>query len=331
MPHIKQLLLLSVLIILSFVMLVVIYAFSPIQNTTIAHYEVQMGMSMKTIAYDLQRHNILQHPRRLIFLAKLLHRDKKIQAGEYQFAAGITPFKLLKKITEGDVIYYKITFVEGTTFSQWLRLLNTYPQLNHDTLTMSKNAVLDRLGIIEKSAEGLLYPATYYFRKGNSDLDVLMKAKQRMDKLIQHEWENRTADLPYPTAYQALIAASLIEKETADNEERPIIAGILVNRLQKNMLLQFDPSVIYGLAEQYQAPLTRENLKMDSVYNTYLHKGLPPTPIAMPSIQSIRAALHPTKTDYLYFVAEGNGKHVFSTSLDQHTIAVEAWRKSQSE
>ena len=150
MHNIKKFSLLLVFVVFSFVMFIAIYAFSPIQNTTIAHYEIQPGMSMKTIAYDLQRHNIIQHPRRLIFLAKLLRRDKKIQAGEYEFVAGITPFKLLKKITEGDVVYYKITFVEGTTFNQWLQLLNGYPQLNHDTSILSENVILNRLGIVEK-------------------------------------------------------------------------------------------------------------------------------------------------------------------------------------
>jgi UPF0755 protein len=207
--------------------------------------------------------------------------------------------------------------------------LHFHPMLQHDMSALSMEVIVKQLGIEEPSAEGLLYPDTYYFVKGSSDRDVLMQAKRRMQTVLEKEWLQRAPDLPYQTPYEAVIAASLIEKETADNNERHIIAGILVKRLQSNMLLQFDPSVIYGLGDQYQTELTRQQLRMDTPYNTYLHKGLPPTPIAMPSQQSLQATLHPAMTDYLYFVAQADGSHVFSNTLSEHRIAVEHYREAK--
>lgn len=292
-----------------------------------AHYNIQPGTSLTKLAYELQQHHLIKHPRSFILLGQVLGVSDKIQAGEYEIVAGTTHYQLMKDIVNGKVKHYKITFVEGTTFKQWLQDLHLQPHLAHTLNALNMEAILAELNITQLSAEGLFYPETYYFVKGDSDVDVLAQAKHTMQTILTQEWAQRAAELPYQTPYQALIAASLIEKETANANERAIMAGILIKRLEQGMLLQFDPTVIYGLGGDYHQPLTRKQLRQDTPYNTYMHKGLPPTPIAMPSQASIHAALHPQITDYLYFVAQGDGSHVFSKTLAEHRIAVKRYRE----
>ena len=219
-----------------------------------------------------------------------------------------------------------VTIVEGVTFQQILAELKQTDKLQQQLAQQTLPQILAAIGITEHSnAEGLLYPDTYMFSKGDTDVALLQQAKQSMDAVINAAWQTRAEGLPYQSPYDVLIAASLIEKESAVADERPLIASVLVNRLQANMPLQFDPTVIYGLGDAYTGKLTKADMRTDTPYNTYRHRGLPPTPIAMPSKDAINAAVHPAESDYLYFVAKGDGSHVFSTNLQEHDKALRAY------
>lgn len=260
-------------------------------------------------------------------LARALGRAQQIKAGSYELTAPVKPLELLSKLTRGDVTQAEITFIEGWTFRQMREALNASPNLRHDTLALDDAQILQQLGAPEQHAEGLFFPDTYLFSKGASDLSVLRRAYGAMQRHLAFEWARRAPDLPYQDSYQALIMASLIEKETGRATERAMIAGVLVNRLREGMLLQVDPTVIYGMGASFDGNLRRKDLTTDGPYNTYTRPGLPPTPIAMPGLASIRAALHPAATDDLYYVARGDGTSVFSRTLAQHNRAVDLYQK----
>lgn len=289
-------------------------------------YVLKPGASIRTLANDLQQRGLLPQPEFLILLAYQKGVTKALKAGEYLFAPGTTPEQLLNAIVAGNVHYHRFTLIEGWNFQQLLAAVNTDPHVLHTLNNLTPEQIAQKIGLPPTNPEGLFFPATYYFTSGTTDVDILRRANQTMTKQLAQAWEQRAPGLPYKSAYQALIAASLVEKETAAASERPLIAGVITQRLQKNMLLQIDSTVAYGVGQNYTGKLTVSNLKQDTPYNTYTRKGLPPTPIAMPSGEALRAVLHPIDTDFLYFVAKGNGTHQFSQTLNQHNSAVDEYQ-----
>jgi UPF0755 protein len=261
-------------------------------------------------------------------MARLLGEARNIKAGNYELSEPVAPYGLLQKIVQGDVTQASVKFVEGWTFSQIRKTLDEHAGLAHVSRGLSNDEVLQRLEIKEASPEGLFFPDTYYFASGSSDLRVLSRAHRLMRSHLEAQWATRAPDLPFGTPYEALILASIVEKETAREDERPLIAAVLVNRLRKGMLLQADPTVIYGLGETFDGNLRKLDLLADGPYNTYTRAGLPPTPIAMPGLASLTAVFNPPATDALYFVSRGDGTSHFSNTLGEHERAVTKYQRS---
>ncbi|EOW6614183.1 endolytic transglycosylase MltG [Vibrio fluvialis] len=265
------------------------------------------------------------------FAEKLVRRFHpeltQIKAGTYQLMPDMKLAQALQLLVSGKEHQFAITFVEGSRFSEWMAILEQNEQLKH-TLTESSEAdIAKQLGIEQSKLEGLFLAETYHFTKGVSDLDILKRAHRKLEGILNSAWETRQENLPLTSPYQALILASIIEKETAVESERERIASVFVNRLNKRMRLQTDPTVIYGMGDNYDGNIRKKDLRAPTPYNTYVINGLPPTPIAMPGGASIRAALNPEQSAYLYFVASGNGGHVFSKNLTEHNRAVRAYLK----
>jgi len=259
-------------------------------------------------------------------LARALGRGQDIKAGSYEIAAAPTPLELLDKLTRGDVTQSEIRFIEGWNFRQLRAALNAAPFVRHDTQGLDDAQLLRKIGASETLPEGLFFPDTYIFAKGTSDTHILKRAYQAMQRHLVQEWAARDPAVPYKTPYEALVMASIVEKETGRAEEREMIAGALVNRLKLGMLLQVDPSVIFGLGESFDGNLKKNHLTTDGPYNTYTRPGLPPTPIAAAGLASLRAALRPAKTQALYYVARGNGSSEFSRTLEEHNRAVRKYQ-----
>ncbi len=261
-------------------------------------------------------------PWKFVLLGRLLGRAGDIKAGSYDVAAGITAFDLLRKLARGDVTLAEIVFVEGRTFAQMRAALDANPNVRHDTAGLGDAEILKRIGAAEGHPEGLFWPDTYRFSKNTSDLEVLRHAYRLMHARFESEWQRRDPSLPYRTPYEALIMASIVEKETGSPADRSGVAAVFVNRLRRGMPLQTDPTVIYGMGSRFDGNLRKADLQADTPYNTYTRGGLPPTPIAMPGLASIQAALHPLDSDVLYFVARGDGTSQFSRTLEEHNRAV---------
>jgi UPF0755 protein len=259
-------------------------------------------------------------------LARALGRAQDVKAGSYELAAAPTPMELLDMLTRGDVTQAELRFIEGWTIRQLRTALDTSAFVRHDTQGLSDAQVLQKLGASETHPEGLFFPDTYLFSKGISDLNVLQRAYRAMQRHLAREWEAREASAPYKTPYEALIMASIVEKETGVAAEREMIAGVLANRLRRGMLLQVDPTVIYGLGDGFDGNLKKIHLLTDGPYNSYTRAGLPPTPIAAPGLASLRAALRPAQTDAIYYVARGDGSSEFSRTLDEHNRAVRKYQ-----
>jgi UPF0755 protein len=285
-------------------------------------FELRQGSTLKGVAHQLRDAKVLAEPWSFVMLGRLLGKQGQVKAGNYELESGLTSFGLLMKITRGDVTQEGITFIEGWNFRQMRAALDAQGNLRHDSQGMSEAEILAAIGAGEQQAEGLFLPDTYYFSKGGSDLALLKRAYQGMQKRLARAWDNRDPAVPYTDPYQALIMASIVEKETGKASERPMIAGVFLNRLRIGMRLQTDPTVIYGLGERFDGNLRKADLLADTPYNTYTRTGLPPTPIAMPGKEAIEAALHPERTKAMYFVAKGGGAHYFSTTLAEHNAAV---------
>jgi len=286
------------------------------------NYEIKAGMTLTSVTNALSQQGVLEHPTYLRWIAKWQGTANEIKAGEYEFAVGTTALELLDKIVNGQVIQYSLTIVEGWNFRQLLDATKNNEHLVHTIAKLSHKQIMSKLGHADRHPEGLFYPDTYSFPKNTTDIDFLKRAYAAMTAKLEQEWQQRLGALPYESAYDALIMASIVEKETGLASERQAIAGVFVRRLEKKMRLQTDPTVIYGLGEKFDGNIKRRDLKRDTPYNTYRRKGLPPTPIAMPGGAAIYAALHPSEGDELYFVARGDGSHEFSATLKQHNRAV---------
>jgi UPF0755 protein len=289
-------------------------------------YEIASGTSLKQLAFDLQRRGITAHPRYLIWLGRELDLAHRLQAGEYRITPGMTPESLLRKLAGGEVIQHAITLIEGQTFREVLALVESKDDIVHTLDGVSVEEVMTRLGHEGENPEGRFLPDTYYFPQGTTDLAFLARAYNAMERHLAEAWAARDEGLPLNTPYEALTLASIVEKETGVAEERPVIAGVFIRRLQKGMRLQTDPTVIYGLGDRFDGNLHASDLRSDTPYNTYTRDGLPPTPIAMPGTASIHAVLHPDKGDALFFVANGNGGHYFSRTLKEHELAVKKFQ-----
>ncbi len=293
-------------------------------------FEVYKGDNIHTVSRRLAQFGIAVKPNIFELIARS-RGIKNIYAGEYEITTNTTSLDLLNKFHKGQVYLRKFTIVEGWNFPFLMIEISQCLYLKNDLSGLSHEQLLQKLGITQPHLEGLFFPETYSFAKNTLASTILREAHLKLIKKLDKEWNNRDSDLPYKDAYQALIAASLIEKETALENERELISAVIAGRLKKNMYLQIDPTVIYGLGEKYKGTLSRADLQIDSEYNTYKRKGLPPTPIGFPRLSSIHAALHPAKTDALYFVASGNGGHIFSSNLKDHLTSVEKFRKLKSE
>jgi len=284
--------------------------------------EVAPGTSLRTLARDMAERGWLEHPIYLAVLARWRGDAHQIQAGEYRVESGTTPAQLLDQLVQGRVHLHSLTVVEGWTFQQLREAVAAEPALRHTLTDASDEEVMEAIGHPGVHPEGRFYPDTYHFPRGTTDREFLRRAYATMQRRLEQEWAGRSEGLPVETPYEALILASIIEKETAVDAERRRIAGVFVRRLQRGMRLQTDPTVIYGMGERYDGNIRRRDLRADTPYNTYTRSGLPPTPIALPGGASIHAALHPEPGEALYFVSRGDGTHVFSATLEEHNRAV---------
>lgn len=290
-------------------------------------FRILPGSGLRAIATQVADAGVEIRPEALVMLGKVMRTETTIKAGSYAISPGITPLGLLRKLTSGDVSQAEIKLIEGWTFRQWREKLDAHPDLRHDTRGLGEDEILRRLEVAAPRLEGLLFPDTYLFDKQSSDLDLLARAYRASKKRLENEWNQRVPGLPYKTPYEALIMASIVEKETGRDGDRPQIAAVFVNRLRLGMLLQTDPTVIYGLGERFDGNLRKRDLQTDTPYNTYMRAGLPPTPIAMPGVASLRAALNPARSDVLYFVARGDGSSQFSRTLEEHNRAVNRYQR----
>ena len=284
--------------------------------------EIPRGATLRVAVERLEKAGIKVRATQFELLARAFGRSRDLKAGNYQFTTAMTPIELLDKLTRGDVTQAEVRLIEGWTFSQFRAALDASTDLRHDTLGVADAEIMKRLQATEAHPEGLFFPDTYLFARGSSDLAVLRRAYRAMQRHLAAEWETRQSNVPYRSPYEALIMASIIEKETGRASERDTIGGVLINRLRIGMRLQVDPTIIYGLGANFDGNLKRIHLTTDGPYNTYTRAGLPPTPIAMPGIASVRSAMRPAKTDAFYYVSRGDGSSQFSRTIDEHNRAV---------
>lgn len=288
---------------------------------------IEANSSLGAITNQLVAAGVLKQGFPFKLLARIVGKESTLKAGEYQLENDITPMQLLALLSKGgQTPQATITLIEGKTFKEMRQQLSQHQDVKQTIGQLSDTKVLSAIGASETHPEGLFFPDTYFFDPSTSDIDILKRAYTSMQKHLADSWEHRAPDLPYKNSYEALIMASIIEKETGQASERAEIGGVFVNRLRINMRLQTDPTVIYGMGDKFDGNIRRKDLHKDTRYNTYTRYGLPPTPIAMPSLASIEAALHPAETKSLYFVGKGDGSHAFSATLAQHNRAVREYQ-----
>ncbi len=301
----------------------------PLEHTPF-EFALKQGTSLKSAAHQLQQAGGLNNEWLFILLGRSLGKASQIKPGNYQLEHEVSPLRLLNIISKGQIAQSSLTIIEGTTFKQLRDTLNADATLRHDSAPLSDAELLKRIGATESAPEGLFFPDTYNYDKGSSDIVVLKRAYQLMQRHLQDNWDKRDANLPFDTPYQALILASIVEKETGQPGDRPMIASVFINRLRKNMRLQTDPTVIYGIGDKFDGNLRKRDLTRDTPYNTYTRGGLTPTPIALPGLAALQATLHPAPGKALYFVARGDGSSQFSESLIEHNHAVERYQLKQT-
>jgi UPF0755 protein len=292
-------------------------------------YDLRSGLNLRGVARELAALGVLPAPWLFELAGRVRGDAVHIKAGNYEIASPISPLALLKKLTRGDANQVAVRIGEGWTFRQVRQMLDGHEALMHDTRALSDEAIARKLDIAGGAIEGWLFPETYHVARGTSDWSVLKRAHRLMQIRLATEWGRRAADLPLASSYEALILGSIIEKETGRAADRAMVASVFVNRLRRNMRLQTDPTVIYGMGEAYNGRLRRADLQADTPWNTYTRAGLPPTPIAMPGLAALRAAVNPAVSDKFYFVARGDGSSQFSRTLDEHNAAVTKYLRSQ--
>lgn len=299
------------------------YAISPLKlQPSSQEILIQPKSGLKSIANQLVVQGVLKEPWRFMLLARLLNKEQYLQAGTYTLNKNISPYQLLLSLNHGKTTQGSITFIEGRTFEQMRQKLAVNDAVKQSIKGLSEAEILKLIGSPHSVAEGLFFPDTFYFDRNSPDIELLRISYNAMQTKLEKAWQGRDQNLPYKNSYQALIMASIIEKETGKADERPMIAGVFVNRLRLGMRLQTDPTVIYGMGIRFDGNIRKKDLSIDTPYNTYTRGGLPPTPIAMPGLAAIEAALHPADTKALYFVGKGDGSHAFSNNLDEHNRAV---------
>jgi len=297
----------------------------PMASETIG-LQIPAGASVRGIADQLVAAGVLTEPYSFLLTVKVTGSGGQLQAGDYALNTPLQVMSLIDILKHGTFDQFKLQLIEGKTFADFRQKLAQMPGIRHDTVMLSDSELMQQISGQAKHPEGWFFPDTYFLDAQSSDADLYKRAYQKMAQHLSAAWEAREAGLPYRSMYEALVMASIVEKETGVEEERPQIAGVFINRLRKGMRLQTDPTVIYGMGTRYQGNITKKDLLTDTPYNTYTRSGLPPTPIALPGLASIQAALHPAKTNALYFVANGQGRHVFTSSLDAHNQAVRAYQ-----
>ncbi|MBB5442501.1 MULTISPECIES: endolytic transglycosylase MltG [unclassified Paraburkholderia] len=293
---------------------------------------VKPHSSLRSVALQLNRGGVPVEPELFIAMTRLLGLQSELKSGNYEFKSGITPYEVLQKIARGDVNEYVATVIEGWTFKHMRAELDANPALKHDTLGMSDADLMSAIGAPEASignGEGLFFPDTYLFDKGTSDLDIYRRAYRLMRVRLDEAWLARAPNLPYKSPYDALTMASIIEKETGKASDRALVAAVFANRLRAGMPLQTDPTVIYGMGDSYAGHIRKKDLQTDTPYNTYTRMGLPPTPISLPSVASLQAAMNPAQSTALYFVSRGDGSSIFSDTLGEHNKAVDKYIRGQ--
>jgi UPF0755 protein len=297
-----------------------------VNGQNVVDFDIRPGLGLKAAAQAMADAGVGIAPWQFALLGRLTGRDRTIKAGSYEVGSGVTAWQLLEKLTAGDVTQTEIVMVEGKTFRELRAKLDAHPDLRHDTAGLSDAEILQRIGATAAHPEGRFFPDTYLFARQSSDLAIYRRAYQAMQRRLAAAWENRDPSVPYKDMNEALIMASIVEKETGAAADRGKVASVFVNRLRRGMLLQTDPTVIYGLGDKFDGNLRKKDLQTDTPYNTYTRAGLPPTPIALPGMASIEASLHPPQTDLLYFVARGDGSSAFSKTLEEHNRAVSKYQ-----
>ena len=299
------------------------YAKTPLNLSPQAQeISIKPNSGLKSIAKQLVVQKVIKNALPFVILGRVLGKEPYLQAGDYTLNKNVSPYQLLLSLNHGKSTQGSITFIEGKTFKLMRAKLAKNDAVKSTIADLTDAEVMRVVGKGEKHAEGLFFPDTFYFDRNTADIVLLKRAYESMQSKLTSAWANRADNLPYKNSYEALIMASIIEKETGKASERPMIAGVFLNRLRIGMRLQTDPTVIYGMGDKYNGNIRRKDLLTDTIYNTYTRDGLPPTPIAMPGLAAIEAALHPEKTKALYFVGKGEGSHAFSDSLLEHNRAV---------
>jgi len=293
----------------------------PADSQAIA-FTVQPGSSLRGTAQQIVDAGVPLDPALFATVARATGKAARIKAGSYELKPGTTPLKLVEQLVRGEFAQESLAIIEGWTFRQMRQAIARHTGLKKDTVGLSDQELLAKITTDFKHPEGLFFPDTYLFAKGSSELSVYRQAHAAMLKHLQEAWDKRDPSLPYKSPYEALVMASIVEKETGQKAERGMIASVFVNRLKRGMLLQTDPTVIYGIGEKFDGNIRKRDLETDTPYNTYTRAGLPPTPIALPGRESLQAALNPAASDALYFVARGDGTSQFSNNLDDHNRAV---------
>ncbi|WP_314434801.1 endolytic transglycosylase MltG [Massilia timonae] len=290
-------------------------------------FTINPGSGVAASAQQMVAAGVPIDPTMFVLLARLTGDAARIKAGSYELKPDTSPRGLLTQLVRGEFAQEAITIIEGWTFRQMRQAIGSHNRLKHDTVKLSDQELMGKISTEFKEPEGLFFPDTYLFAKGSSEIEIYRRAHQAMLDHLNAAWEKRNKELPYKTPYEALIMASIVEKETGQKSERNMIAGVFVNRLRTGMLLQTDPTVIYGMGEAFAGQIRKKDLLTDTPYNTYTRSGLPPTPIALPGLQSLNAALAPAETPALYFVARGDGTSHFSNNLLDHNRAVNRFQR----
>ncbi len=292
-------------------------------------FTIAPGSSLRSSMQQIENAGAPVNSLMMVMLTQLTGNSTKLKAGTYELKPGATPISLIRQLVRGEFAQEALVIIEGWTFAQMRQEINAHPGLKHETATLSDKELMARISPDFPTPEGLFYPDTYMFAKNSSDLQIYRQAHRLMLKKLDAEWATRDPMLPYATPYQALTMASIVEKETGRKSERTMIAAVFVNRLKHGMLLQTDPTVIYGMGQNFKGNIRKRDLLTDTPHNTYTRVGLPPTPIALPGAESLYAAMHPAPTDALYFVARGDGSSQFSATLDEHNNAVNKYQRNR--